>query len=616
MQTFENNKKLILATFLLSLVLFPFKVQAAEPEVTIRDAGYSAKFVSQSISDPIEIEAGKTRTVVIKFKNTGEYTWNGNPSHYISAYTMEPRDRSSQFKGVNWLSSKQTAKIVGTVAPGQIGELRIDLKAPIKTGDYIEKFYLASENYSWLEDGYFYLKIKVILAVEPVAELALEKELVEGVSPVEGYSARRLILTPKIVEGVQGGDKIKVIVGFRNKGENTWENFSLRSAEEGYADVKWDGATTIESWEEDVLPGNFLRRTFYFRAPVEKGEYTAKFQLKIDDVELAEALVGISVSVSTDAPSSYGVPKFVGEEEIIVIPETSIVETNRVGVEPRIRVGLKVSNYYVQFRSYQDDYNVFDGSIKKGVLAKGSKAVLRIKDGVYSFDGSSLDFNATKYIRLEPKTDPHAVFDLLNVDRYMSWVGSADFNRYRGALEFRQGEIDEQFYAVNDLFLEDYVAGISEAHNNNNKEFIKANLVAARNYAYVHLGKYPFFDVLGSTHDQLYLGYEAELAQPNVAQAAKDVRGVMVTYGNKIVTTPYFGNSNGWTKSYSSVWGGGAKPWLVPVRAEYDAGRYKFGHGVGMSQRDARLRADDLGSTFDELLRHYYTGVVVEQVYK
>ena len=197
----------------------------------------------------------------------------------------------------------------------------------------------------------------------------------------------------------------------------------------------------------------------------------------------------------------------------------------------------------------------------------------------------------------------------------MSWVGAEDFNRYRGALEFRQGEVDKEYYAVNDLLLEDYVAGISETHNSNNKEFIKANLVAARNYAYVHLGSYPFFDVLGSTHDQLYLGYEAELAQPNVAQAAKDVRGIMMTYNNEVVTAPYFGNSNGWTKSYSSVWGGSAKPWLVPVRAEYDAGRAKFGHGVGMSQRDARLRADDLGLTFDELLRYYYSGVVVEKVY-
>lgn len=613
MKNSHINKKLTTAVFLLILVLFPLKSQAAEPEVTVRDSGYSAKFVSQSILDPIEIEAGKAKTVTIKFKNTGEYTWNGNPAHYISAYTMEPRERSSEFKGLNWLSTKQTAKIAGTVAPGQVGELKIDLKAPLKTGDYIEKFYLAAENYSWLEGGYFYLKIKVVPASVPTAEVALEKELSEGEVPTEGYDANRFILTPKTVTDVTGGDKIKVILGFQNIGEKDWSKFSLDAKEGGFADSVWSGATLVDEWEQEVLVGGFLRKTFYFRAPVESNDYTVQFQLKIDDLNLNETLVEIPVSVIADAPAGYVAPKFAEEE---IVSETAIVETNRVGTEPRIRVGLKAPTYFVQFRSYEDDYNIYDGSVKKGILKKGSKAVLKIQNGAYIYDSNDLDFTATEYVRLEPVNNVHAVFDLLNVDRYMSWVGGEDFNRYRGALEFRQGEVDKEFYAVNDLLLEDYVAGISETHNSNNREFIKANLVAARNYAYVSLGKYPFFDVLGSTHDQLYLGYEAELAQPNVAQAAKDVRGIMVTYDDKIVTTPYFGNSNGWTKSYSSVWGGSPKPWLVPVRAEYDAGRAKFGHGVGMSQRDARLRADDLGSTFDELLRYYYTGVVVEQVYE
>ncbi len=608
-------KNIVSAIFLLSLVLIPAKSQAVEPKVVVKDNGYSAKFVSQSISDPIEIEAGKTRTVIIKFKNTGKYTWNGNPTHYISAYTMEPRDRSSEFVGANWLSTKQTAKISGTVAPGQVGELKIDLKAPNKTGEYIEKFYLASENYSWLEGGYFYLKIKVIPASAQAEESTQEKESNEDNDSIDGYKTKRIILTPKIVSGVTGGDSIKVIIGFQNTGEKDWSKFSLQSLTEGIASSNWDSVSVVDSWEQAVLSGGFLRKTFYLHAPTKAGEYTVSFKLKVDDLDLGDALVEIPISVVKDAPANYKAPVFSGEETIVPVADTAVVTTNRIGVEPRIRVGLKASNYFIQFRSYEDDYNIYDGSVKKGVLKKGSKGVLKIQDEVYSFDSNNLDFIADEYVRLEPVNNQHAVFDLLNLDRPMSWVGSADFNRYRGALEFRQGEVDKEFYAVNDLLLDDYVAGVSEAHNSNNKEFIKANLVAARNYAFVHLGKYPFFDVLGSTHDQLYLGYEAELAQPNVAQAARDVRGIMMTYNNDIITAPYFGNSNGWTRSYSSVWGGSAKPWLVPVRAEYDAGRAQFGHGVGMSQRDARLRADDLGLTFDELLRYYYSGVQVEKVY-
>ena len=90
----------------------------------------------------------------------------------------------------------------------------------------------------------------------------------------------------------------------------------------------------------------------------------------------------------------------------------------------------------------------------------------------------------------------------------------------------------------------------------------------------------------------------------------------MVTYDSEIVSTPYFGNSNGYTRSWSAVWGGSNKPWLVPVRAHYDAGRAQFGHGVGMSQRDASLRAENEGAVWSDLLTYYYTDTVLERAYQ
>ena len=53
----------------LTICLFLFSsVQAAPP---IKDINYAGKFVSQSVADPIEIEAGKNREVTIKIKNIG-----------------------------------------------------------------------------------------------------------------------------------------------------------------------------------------------------------------------------------------------------------------------------------------------------------------------------------------------------------------------------------------------------------------------------------------------------------------------------------------------------------------------------------------------------------------
>ena len=91
-----------------------------------------------------------------------------------------------------------------------------------------------------------------------------------------------------------------------------------------------------------------------------------------------------------------------------------------------------------------------------------------------------------------------------------------------------------------------------------------------------------------------------------------------MTYNDEIVITPYFAHTGGITNAWHEVWGGAVKPWLVSVRTEYDARKYSsdFGHGVGMSQVDAAMRADEEGLTFDALLKYYYTGTKVEKIYQ
>jgi SpoIID/LytB domain protein len=49
--------------------------------------------------------------------------------------------------------------------------------------------------------------------------------------------------------------------------------------------------------------------------------------------------------------------------------------------------------------------------------------------------------------------------------------------------------------------------------------------------------------------------------------------------------------------------------------ASYDKGKSKLGHGVGMSGLDALLHAANDGWKYDEILKYYYTGTEVEQVY-
>ena len=605
-------------------LLFAQTAQAADPKPTIRDARYHAAFVSQSESDPITIEAGKEKTVSITFKNAGTVTWNASSANYISAYTMEPRYRESAFRGSNWLSSKQTAKISGVVAPGKTGTLSVQLKAPEKTGEYIERFYLASENNSWVKGGYFYLKMNVVPAK---AEPVVKGDKIENDTVVEStvLKGKRIFINRKEVSA-KGGDPIRLIFGVQNLSNETWKSYSLSanaptalaaSTKLTFADNTWLNDSVVKKGSILIEPYKSLRQDFMFRAPAKKGTYTLAFTLRANDKDIDGVVLEVPVTVTSDAPSHFDAPKFVDTNTPIHN------EVPRLNKEPHIRVGLwkNPENNTAQFVSYDDDYIVYAGNTKKGELEERRVAVLKYTGGVYSFDGGDLDFRSNDYIRLVPKHDPSAVFTLLNYDRAVTWKGPNNFNTYRGNAELRVTNDKSAVYLINELLMEDYVAGIGENASFSPMEYLKSQTVAQRTYAYFvkeYTTKHDArnFDVVAHTGDQLYLGRENEILMPRFVEAQKATRGYMVTYDDDIVITPYFGNSDGKTRSWQQVWGGSPKPWLVPVTAEYDNGRRLFGHGVGMSQRDAAYRADEEGSTWEELIKHYYTGVEIEKIYK
>lgn len=617
--SFPNVRIKYLSILAIFILFFSFsffimgQAKAADPKLTISHPGMAAKYVSQSLPDPIAIEAGKEATIILKFKNTGTETWPTIGRKFVSAYTMEPRDRASLFTSQNWIDAKQTGPINKSIKPGETADLAIVLKAPPKIGDYTEEFHLAAENYSWVKGGYFFLKIKVTSAKAEVAEPAKE---------TTNFSAKKFIQTPKAISA-EGGQQIKLIIGFQNKGEKPWSKYAIVADQSvslasvstplSFADELWKSSSVVLEKETSVLPEGYLRETFYFRAPSEEGEYTARFYLQVDGETLSDVYAEVPVTVTSNAPAHYQAPYSLD----VVQPAVSY----HLDSEPRIRVGLWQPTSYAQFRSEEADYDLYDGTIKIGVLARGKLGVLMRKDGQYYFRGGDLEFYSDNYIRLSPVDNPHAVFNILNYNRYVSWKGPENFNYYRGAMEYRLGEVKtDALWVINDLLLEDYMMGIGENGNNSPPEYLRAQAVAQRSYAYstIQADKYGVFDVVATTGDQLYLGQKNEEIMPNYVAGVKDTRGAMVTYNGEVVTTPYFAHAACRTYSWAEKWGGLIKPWLISVKTNYDCQNYSsmLGHGVGMSQMDAsrRAKAEELG--WQDLVKYYYTGVKIERIYE
>lgn len=619
--------------FIFVFVCFGLALPAMAIEFTpppFRDASYQAKFVSQSIADPISIEAGKTKDVIIRFKNVGKSAWYSTGKNFVSAYTVNPSYHSSLFAGAVWVNKNQPAKISGTVKSGEIGEIKIKLYAPKKTGDYKEYFYLAAENKTWIKSGYFYLKIKVVLNKTTDYGLqTTDRETAnnlgnsavgtqdEASEITKEYRANLVVFSSRSVTAA-GGEKIHFIVRYRNNGTVGWNgvlwqeagslaisgSVASSSAKVSLADQSWLSPAKISLINTTTNPGAPLEISFDFRAPAGKGEYTARFQLLADGHTLDGGTLELPLTVTADAPVDYQPPVFTNTRVLIS--------------EPNIRVGLYKADEPVEFKS-DFNYQVYAGGFLQGVLGPNELATIDYNQGVYSFKSANLNFNGSDYIRLAPES-PNNYFSLVNYSRQVSWKGNKNFNVYRGVMEFKYSPKSDAPWVVNELPLDSYVAGVAETSNGAAMEYIKAVLTAARSYAYYHINNgipkdQRTFDVYPTTADQLYLGYNSEVLMPRVAQAEQATYGEMVTYGGTPALTPYFGHSDGRTRSWTEVWGGADKPWLRSVEAKYDAGQSMWGHGVGMSAQDASQRADKDGWTYGQLLKYYYTGTEVEKIY-
>ncbi len=355
---------------------------------------------------------------------------------------------------------------------------------------------------------------------------------------------------------------------------------------------------------------------------MQAGSYQAKFYLEVAGQKVEGSDATVDVTVTSNAPSHV-------EQAIPLAPLFS--PRVLLAEEPKIRVGLLKVEKDVTFVAREDEYDVYQGSQLIDRIPVGGTATVSYTNGIYTCACNGKTFTSTDFFRFVPVANMRSVFELRNISRTVPWQAGVNFSTYRGIFEFRFPKSGDLPYAINELFFEDYVAGIREVSNGTPMEYMKSQAILHRTYAYYikeHTDKHAdrFFDVVASTGDQLYLGYESEKLMPRFVEAAQFTRGLMVVYDvdknpltlSDVVITPYFGNTDGRTRSWTEVWGGkDDKPWLVSVPAIYDKRDKKsmYGHGVGMSQRDAMIKASEEKLDYGSLIRYYYTGVEIERIY-
>jgi hypothetical protein len=124
-------------------------ITAGTPVTTTRDL---AEWVSQSIADGTVFAPGETFTITWQLKNVGTSTWS-------VAYLL-------RFYSGDTFGASQEIPLGRVIAPGQILDISIPMKAPTRPGDYRTDWVLANESRSNFKQPVF-LKITVAAPATP-----------------------------------------------------------------------------------------------------------------------------------------------------------------------------------------------------------------------------------------------------------------------------------------------------------------------------------------------------------------------------------------------------------------------------------------------------------------
>ncbi|MEW6723686.1 MAG: SpoIID/LytB domain-containing protein [Bacillota bacterium] len=146
---------------------------------------------------------------------------------------------------------------------------------------------------------------------------------------------------------------------------------------------------------------------------------------------------------------------------------------------------------------------------------------------------------------------------------------------YRGRAELSltaQGRLT----VINRLGVEEYLLGVvpGEMPSSWPLEALKAQAVAARTYALIQLGRHgnAGYDVCPTVHCQMYLGVHGERA--STSEAVRATRGVVATYGGRLIDAVYHSHAGGQTDDVSEIWGGQA-PYLAGTSQTHE-GEYRW----------------------------------------
>jgi len=605
----------IVVAFFIILIISGTKSAQAK-EIPDPNKDYKALKIIQSYPS-VNIKGGEAITFTVGFKNEGRVTWRQKGEEAVVLNTVEDSQKISPFRHKFWPTNKQPCWIEQkTVKPGEIGYFRFALQSPQKAGKYTAKFQLFQKNIP-LEGGELEIPIIVTNANKPTTN-----NQQPTTNQQESYEAIKLIQSAKSLE-MKPNETQSFTVGFKNVGTAVWEANSVAlnvtnptNRISPFKHSSWNTSYQPCKIEEQIQPGEIGYCKFFLIAPQSSGKYFERFNLIKGDHWIEGGHLEITIVVSsTKQPITTNQQPTTIQQEPILIQSPPIKE-------PSIRVGLYHTKETVNLTA-DKNYEVQSGEGQ--LLARISaytlaKVTFDFETKKYTLETPGPTVESFSFLKFIPSLDAeNIVFEILNYNNLPTWNLGLSDNKFRDSLEVRFAPQTEKFWVINELPMEKYLRGLAETSNNSSHEYQKALIITARTYAmyhWFHPTKHTKnnFLLTASAGDQVYRGYGAEVRLSQIAKAQEETSGMMITYNNEVVITPYFSQSDGRTRAWEEVWAGNSKPYLISKIDPYCQGLPLLGHGVGMSAKGALLMAEN-GINFQEILKYYYTGIKIKKMY-
>ncbi len=538
---------------------------------------YDSRWSTQS--PYVKMYPGQKAEAWVEFVNDGQVVWNKTGDYATHLGTANPLDRKSIFANTTWLTNNRIAMQQDKVEPGETAKFSFQLVAPTQKGVYKEYFRPVVENVSWLKDEGVYWTVEVVDG-ENDNNSDNDSDLTD-----DDLAAKLVEQTGEVYFAEDDDSSIELTVSYKNIGQETWTKSSQNKTQlgtilptdrnSGFYTSDWLNTHRIAMQESEVKPGETANFIFTVkRNQVESGTHKENFALLIND----QIVAGTQIFW-----------------EMIIGSSSGWVEVTADG-----------------------SYDVVEGSSGKvlATLSKGQITQVKYTGGKYQVKYQNTSTTTSDYIRLEG--GKNRVMTVLSYEDRKSWDSSINDNQFRDTIELRYSPTSQALWVINDLSLENYIAGVAETSDSSPTEFIKALVIAERTYA-VYLvnngGKHPkdFVDVYNSVNgngdDQVYRGYSFETRNQGVKSAVNETAGMVVKYNGKVAITPYYSHADGRTRSWEEVWGSKNYPYCVSVPDPYTEGMSLYGHGVGMSALGAVKFAEKENKTYDWILKYYYTGI-------